>query len=74
MTIAPVKTEIPDDLLRLLAEDAAAVFYWAFRLKMTRPQQIEETVKAFKKRLSAEPDVKADPATAAVRLDHARAL
>jgi hypothetical protein len=50
MNAAP--TAIPDDLLRLLAEDAVVVLGWSMRLKMKRPQQIEETVKAFRKRLA----------------------
>ena len=52
MTSAPIS----DDLLRLLAEDALVVLRWAMQQKMKRPQQVEETVKAFKKRLADEPE------------------
>lgn len=65
---------IPDDLLRLLADDAFAVLNWAKRMGFGKDQQIEETVKAFKKRLADEPDVKADPVQTDVRLDLARAM
>lgn len=68
MTIAGPKIEISDDILRLLADDAFAVLNWAKRLGLQRERQIDETVKAFKKRLQTGPDV-ADPAQAAVRLD-----
>lgn len=37
--------------LRDLAEDAHAVVFWAFRMRMPKDQQIAETVKAFEVRL-----------------------
>jgi hypothetical protein len=43
---------LPDDLLRLLADDALVVLRWAMQKGLKRDRQIEETVKAFKKRLA----------------------
>lgn len=39
------------DQLRALAEDAQEVFWWAFRMRMPKEQQVSETVKAFEVRL-----------------------
>jgi hypothetical protein len=44
-------TPLPDDLLRLLAEDAIETQQWAMRQGFRRPQQIERVVKALRKRL-----------------------
>lgn len=37
--------------LRLLAQDAQEVLWWAFRMRMPKQQQVDETVKAFEVRL-----------------------
>jgi len=37
--------------LRALAEDAQEVLWWAFRMRMPKEQQVDETVKAFEVRL-----------------------
>lgn len=36
--------------LRLLAQDAQEVLWWAFRMRMPKQQQVDETVKAFEVR------------------------
>ena len=41
-----------DDLLNDLANDAFEVLNWARREGLKRPQQIEQVVSAFKKRLA----------------------
>jgi len=44
--------KIDDAMLRLLAEDAFAVMNWSRREGMKKPQQLDEVVKAFRKRLA----------------------
>jgi hypothetical protein len=60
---------IPDELLHALADDAFAVLNWAKRMGFPKQQQIDETVKAFKKRL-AETEVHPDPQLLAVTGGH----
>ena len=43
--------KITDHQVAVLAEDACVVFWWAFRMRMPRPQQIKEVEKALRKRL-----------------------
>lgn len=50
---------LTDDQLRELAEDAQVVLWWAFRMRMPKAQQIDETIKAFEVRLGYR---KAEPA------------
>lgn len=45
-------TPLPDDLLRQLADDAFTVLNAVRRLGAKREQQLDEVVKAFKKRLA----------------------
>lgn len=62
---------LPDDLPRLLAEDACAVFWWAFRMRMPRAQQIEEVEKALAKRLTDYPHPLLQGQTAGCLVDQA---